>query len=66
MEVYVKGIMDTIMRFASKEHLFCSQTHFHYLFWQGLTFWDGKNRETGQPNEIHYDTKSGDMAFIDR
>jgi len=27
----------------------------------GLTFWDGK-----QENEIHYDTRSGDLALIDR
>lgn len=32
----------------------------------GLTFWDGRNAETGQPKEIHYDTRSGDVAFIDR
>ncbi|CAB9502341.1 expressed unknown protein [Seminavis robusta] len=32
----------------------------------GLTFWDGRNRETGKPNEIHYETRSGDIAFIDR
>ncbi len=32
----------------------------------GLTFWDGRNAETGQPNEFHYDTRSGDVAFIDR
>lgn len=33
---------------------------------QGLTFWDGRNRETKAPNEIHYETRSGDLAFIDR
>ena len=33
---------------------------------QGLTFWDGKNQETKAPNEIHYETRSGDLAFIDR
>jgi hypothetical protein len=33
---------------------------------QGLTFWDGRNRETGKPLEIHYETRSGDLAFIDR
>lgn len=38
----------------------------------GLTFWDGKNNANGtqdastQPREIHYDTRSGDLAFIDR
>lgn len=32
----------------------------------GLTFWDGKDRSTGQPVETHYDTRSGDIAFIDR
>lgn len=36
----------------------------------GLTFWDGQqiDEETGRkkPAEIHYDTRSGDMAFIDR
>lgn len=31
----------------------------------GLTFWDGKT-ETGKPLETHYDTRSGDIAFIDR
>mmetsp|Transcript_8152 Transcript_8152/g.12735 ORF Transcript_8152/g.12735 Transcript_8152/m.12735 type:complete len:161 (+) Transcript_8152:499-981(+) len=31
----------------------------------GLTFWDGKG-PTGRPEEIHYDTRSGDVAFIDR
>lgn len=30
----------------------------------GLTFWDGK--DNGRPREIHYDTRSGDLAFIDR
>lgn len=29
----------------------------------GLTFWDGPR---GKPNEVHYDTRSGDVAFIDR
>ena len=33
---------------------------------QGLTFWDGRNQETGKPHEIHYETRSGDLAFIDR
>ena len=37
-----------------------------YTFFQGLTFWDGRNRETKAPNEIHYETRSGDLAFIDR
>jgi hypothetical protein len=38
----------------------------------GLTFWDGKNNANStqdastQPREIHYDTRSGDLAFIDR
>ena len=36
----------------------------------GLTFWDGKTVDpaTGQsqPLETHYDTRSGDVAFIDR
>lgn len=32
----------------------------------GLTFWDGKNAETKRPNEIHYETRAGDLAFIDR
>mmetsp|Transcript_44100 Transcript_44100/g.134281 ORF Transcript_44100/g.134281 Transcript_44100/m.134281 type:complete len:274 (+) Transcript_44100:197-1018(+) len=31
----------------------------------GLTFWDGKT-ETGQPKVLDYDTRSGDIAFIDR
>lgn len=30
-------------------------------FGGGLTFWDGKDHE-----EIHYETRSGDLAFIDR
>jgi len=30
----------------------------------GLTFWDGKR--DGRPIEIDYDTRSGDVAFIDR
>ena len=29
----------------------------------GLTFWDGKH---SQPEGLHYDTRSGDVAFIDR
>eukprot|EP00548_Thalassiothrix_antarctica_P014941 CAMPEP_0194175450 /NCGR_PEP_ID=MMETSP0154-20130528/9464_1 /TAXON_ID=1049557 /ORGANISM="Thalassiothrix antarctica, Strain L6-D1" /LENGTH=105 /DNA_ID=CAMNT_0038889225 /DNA_START=392 /DNA_END=709 /DNA_ORIENTATION=+ len=29
----------------------------------GLTFWDGRRKN---PMEIHYDTRSGDLAFIDR
>jgi hypothetical protein len=46
----------------------------------GLTFWDGRqrvsppasdgtgssSRATTAPCEIHYDTRSGDVAFIDR
>jgi len=31
----------------------------------GLTFWDGKD-SNGRPQEIDYDTRSGDVAFIDR
>ena len=30
----------------------------------GLTFWDGKDGK--RPREIHYETRSGDVAFIDR
>ena len=32
----------------------------------GLTFWDGRSRPLGRPQEIQYDTRSGDLAFIDR
>jgi len=32
----------------------------------GLTFWDGRNQNTGRPLESHYDTRNGDIAFIDR
>lgn len=32
----------------------------------GLTFWDGKDWGTKRPQEIHYATRSGDLAFIDR
>ena len=32
----------------------------------GLTFWDGKDPQTGRPLEIHYETRSGDIGFIDR
>lgn len=32
----------------------------------GLTFWDGRDPETKRPREIHYETRSGDVAFIDR
>jgi len=35
----------------------------------GLTFWDGKTTTKitkNQPDEIHYDTRAGDLAFIDR
>ncbi|CAJ1938024.1 unnamed protein product [Cylindrotheca closterium] len=32
----------------------------------GLTFWDGKDPQTKRPREIHYETRSGDLAFIDR
>ena len=31
----------------------------------GLTFWDGK-KHPQQQDVIHYDTRSGDIAFIDR
>lgn len=31
----------------------------------GLTFWDGRD-ENRMPLEMHYDTRSGDLAFIDR
>lgn len=31
----------------------------------GLTFWDGRD-SSHRPLEIHYDTRSGDLAFIDR
>ena len=32
----------------------------------GLRFWDGKDPATGRPLEIHYETRSGDVGFIDR
>lgn len=32
----------------------------------GLTFWDGRQSNGGAPLETHYDTRSGDVAFIDR
>jgi len=32
----------------------------------GLTFWDGKDLKTGRPLELHYETRSGDVGFIDR
>jgi len=32
----------------------------------GLTFWDGRQSNNGAPLETHYDTRSGDVAFIDR
>lgn len=40
----------------------------------GLTFWDGReryvdektNKPKSRPREIHYQTRSGDIAFIDR
>ena len=37
----------------------------------GLTFWDGAKKKPGlmgkrEPEEIVYDTRSGDVAFIDR
>ena len=31
----------------------------------GLTFWDGRD-SNGNPQEIYYATRSGDIAFIDR
>lgn len=31
----------------------------------GLTFWDGRDGNK-RPLEMHYDTRSGDLAFIDR
>lgn len=31
----------------------------------GLTFWDGKDKD-GEYLEVNYDTRSGDVAFIDR
>ena len=31
----------------------------------GLTFWDGRGSD-GKPQELDYDTRSGDVAFIDR
>ena len=34
-------------------------------FGGGLTFWDGRD-ENGRPKEIGYDTRSGDIAFIDK
>lgn len=34
-------------------------------FGGGLTFWDGRD-ENGRPKQIDYDTRSGDIAFIDR
>ena len=34
-------------------------------FGGGLTFWDGRD-ENGKPKEINYDTRCGDIAFIDR
>lgn len=34
-------------------------------FGGGLTFWDGRG-DTGRPKEIHYDTRCGDVAFIDK
>ncbi len=34
-------------------------------FGGGITFWDGRG-ENGRPNEINYDTRSGDVAFIDK
>jgi len=32
----------------------------------GLTFWDGRKDSSGNTPETHYDTRSGDLAFIDR
>ncbi len=34
-------------------------------FGGGLTFWDGRD-ENGRPKQIDYDTRCGDVAFIDR
>jgi hypothetical protein len=31
----------------------------------GLTFWDGRRRHNSELDEINYDTRSGDVAFID-
>jgi hypothetical protein len=32
----------------------------------GLTFWDGRDAKTGEPQELRYHTRSGDVALIDR
>mmetsp|Transcript_13569 Transcript_13569/g.27035 ORF Transcript_13569/g.27035 Transcript_13569/m.27035 type:complete len:284 (-) Transcript_13569:30-881(-) len=32
----------------------------------GLTFWDGNDDEDRRGKGIHYDTRAGDLAFIDR
>eukprot|EP00934_Nitzschia_sp_Nitz4_P001432 Nitzschia sp. Nitz4//scaffold225_size51843//30328//31383//NITZ4_006898-RA/size51843-snap-gene-0.3-mRNA-1//1//CDS//3329542684//1432//frame0 len=32
----------------------------------GLTVWDGKDYSTKRPVELHYETRSGDLAFMDR
>jgi hypothetical protein len=32
----------------------------------GLTVWDGRDSKSRQPLELHYDTRSGDVAFLDR
>ena len=46
--------------------------HSFYGYGGGLTFWDGKSRKNGNGNgsnnvqEILYDTRPGDVAFIDR
>jgi hypothetical protein len=32
----------------------------------GLTVWDGRDSQSRQPLELHYDTRSGDVAFLDR
>jgi hypothetical protein len=32
----------------------------------GLTVWDGKDYATGKTLETHYETRNGDVAFIDR
>ncbi|KAL7429669.1 hypothetical protein ACHAXH_003067 [Discostella pseudostelligera] len=32
----------------------------------GLTFWDGRKCGKNEPEEILYDTRSGDVAFIDK
>ena len=42
----------------------------HEFVGGGLTVWDGQTRDAVsqklRPEEIHYDTRSGDVAFLDR